>query len=69
MKFNYYLNFKMPNNIIKSIHEQTGIKANKLESEYKKLEKEAEKNKATNKFAYATAIIEKMHKYNSKDKK
>lgn len=58
----------MPNTLIKKIHEQSGEKSSKLEKEYKQLEKEAEKNKATNKFAYATSVIEKMTHYKPKGK-
>ena len=58
----------MPNSLIKEIHNQTGVKNSKLESEYKSLEKEALKNKASNKYAYATAVIEKINKYKPKVK-
>lgn len=56
----------MPNALIKSISNQTGEKKSTLESTYKKLEKEAVKNGATNKFAYATGIINKMTGYSPK---
>lgn len=59
----------MPSSLINKIHNQTGIKTEKLEREYQNLEKEATKNKADNKFAYATGIIEKMTGYKPASKK
>ena len=59
----------MPNALIKKIHQQNGVKTSKLEHEYKQLEREAEKNHVTNKFAYATAVEMKINKYKPENKK
>lgn len=58
----------MPNSLIKKIHEQTGAKTGKLEHEYQNLETEARKNKASNEYAYATSVIERMHGYKPENK-
>ena len=57
----------MPNSLIKSISKQTGEKKPALENTYKALEKQATKNGATNKYAYATSVIQRMSGYNPKN--
>ncbi len=56
----------MPNSLVKAIHKQTGKNEASLHKEYKKLEKQAEKNHATNEYAYATAVLEKETHYKPK---
>lgn len=58
----------MPNNLIKAIYKQTGKNEASLHKEYKKLEKEAEKNHASNKYAYAISVLEKETHYKPHNK-
>lgn len=58
----------MPNSLVKSISKQTGNTKPKIEKEFKEAEKQAEKSHVINKYAYATAVTEKINKYKPKSK-
>ena len=58
----------MPNSLVKAISKQSGKSKPKIEKEFKKAEKQAVKSGATNKYAYATAVTEKINKYKPKSK-
>jgi hypothetical protein len=53
----------MPSNFIKDIVKQTGVKEEKIEHTFKKVEESAKKSGATNPYAVATAAVERMSGY------
>lgn len=57
----------VPNALIKKIHEQTGKSTKDLEYIYKKVEKSAKKSGASNPYAVANSIVNKMTRYKPKD--
>lgn len=50
----------MPNDLIKKIHKETNISIQELETVWDKAITNAEKNNISNKYAYATAVLEKV---------
>ncbi len=50
----------MPSDLIKKIHKKTNISTQKLEGVWDKAIANAEKNNINNKYAYATAVLEKV---------
>lgn len=60
----------MPNPFIKAVAKQSNEKKATVEKEYKQQEELAKKRGVTNPYAYATAVVEKMHPaYHPKGKK
>ncbi len=51
----------MPTGEIKKLHKESGASIEKIETMWSKLQKEADKNKVNNKYAYAVGTLEKIY--------